>query len=350
MNSLLDSTYQEFLQEVKIFLPASRCFTDPLKTLAFGTDASFYRLVPKIVLKVQTRDEVIRILKIAHRLKVPVTFRSAGTSLSGQALSDSVLLVQAGAWRVCRILDNGERIAIEPGVIGAEANALLLPYGKKIGPDPASINAAMVGGIAANNASGMCCGTAENSYKTVDHLKLVFHDGAYLDTADPASCAAFLGTHQELVREIVAIRDEIQANPLLRQRIADKFKIKNTTGYGINSFVDFNDPIDIIKHLMIGSEGTLAFIAEVTYKTVVEHAHKASPHHLSDRGGRMQCNDYSAQRRSARRSGADGLRVAQIRCGQARDAVVPQDARRSGRCPAGRDPRRGQRCAGQEDR
>ena len=276
MNSLLDSTYQEFLQEVKIFLPASRCFTDPLKTLAFGTDASFYRLVPKIVLKVQTRDEVIRILKIAHRLKVPVTFRSAGTSLSGQALSDSVLLVQAGAWRVCRILDNGERIAIEPGVIGAEANALLLPYGKKIGPDPASINAAMVGGIAANNASGMCCGTAENSYKTVDHLKLVFHDGAYLDTADPASCAAFLGTHQELVREIVAIRDEIQANPLLRQRIADKFKIKNTTGYGINSFVDFNDPIDIIKHLMIGSEGTLAFIAEVTYKTVVEHAHKAS--------------------------------------------------------------------------
>lgn len=276
MKNHLDSMYQQFFLAVQSFIPASRCFIDPLKTLAYGTDASFYRLIPKIVIKVRTPEEVSRILAIAEEFRVPVTFRSAGTSLSGQAISDSVLLVLAGSFRSSRILDNGERIAIEPGVIGAEANALLLPYGKKIGPDPASINAAMVGGIAANNASGMCCGTAENSYKTVDNLKLVFHDGTLLDTADAASRAAFLKTHAELVREIVAIRDEIQGTPALRQRIADKFKIKNTIGYSINAFVDFTDPIDIIKHLMIGSEGTLAFIAEVTYKTVVEHAHKAS--------------------------------------------------------------------------
>jgi D-lactate dehydrogenase len=276
MESRLDSTYQQFLKEVTSFVPQSRCFTDPLRTLAFGTDAGFYRLLPKIVIKVQTPDEVSRILKIADQLKIPVTFRAAGTSLSGQAVSDSVLLVLAGAWRGLRILDKGARIALEPGIIGGEANAVLAPLGRKIGPDPASINAAMIGGIAANNSSGMCCGTVENSYKTLDSMKIIFYDGAMLDTGDPASRKAFLETHENLVHELERIRDEIQADPRLRRRIIDKFKIKNTTGYGINAFVDFTDPIDIILHLMIGSEGTLAFNAGLTFRTVVEHPYKAS--------------------------------------------------------------------------
>ncbi len=276
MRSRLDSTYQQFHKEVASFIPASRCFTDPLRTLAFGTNASFYRLIPKIVVKIQTVDEVSRILNIANRLKVPVTFRTAGTSLSGQAISDSVLLVLAGAWRDYRILENGENIALEPGIIGAEANALLLPFGRKIGPDPSSINACMIGGIAANNSSGMCCGTAQTAYKTVENMKMLLSDGSMLDTADPSSRAAFLETHKDLVKEIEFIRDEIQADPQLRQRIADKYKIKNTTGYSMNAFVDYSNPIDIIMHLVIGSEGTLVFIAGLTLKTVLEHPHKAS--------------------------------------------------------------------------
>jgi D-lactate dehydrogenase len=276
MHSHLDSTYRQFHEEVAAFIPRSRLFTDPLRTLAYGTNASFYRLIPKIVIKVQTSDEVSQILRITNRLKVPVTFRSAGTSLSGQAVSDSVLLVQAGAWRNYRILDNGEKIELEPGIIGGEANALLLSFGRKIGPDPASINACMIGGIAANNSSGMCCGTAQNSYKTVESMKIIFYDGTRLDTADPSSRAAFLETHKSLVQEIERIRDEIQADPALSRRISDKFKIKNTTGYSINAFVDFFDPVDIVLHLMIGSEGTLAFNAGLILNTVIEHPFKAS--------------------------------------------------------------------------
>lgn len=272
----LSVNYRKFYDETAAFIPEPRRFCDPLRTLAFGTDASFYRLIPKIVIKIETPEEVSRILRIANRLKTPVTFRAAGTSLSGQAVTDSVLLLLAGAWQNYSIHDNGERITLEPGVIGAHANSYLCQFSRKIGPDPASIDSCMIGGIAANNASGMCCGTAQNSYRTVEGMKIILHDGAVLDTGDPESKRSFAGSHKALIKEIEAIRDGINSDATLSRRIREKYRIKNTTGYSLNAFVDYHDPIDIILHLMIGSEGTLGFNAEITYKTVVEHTHKAS--------------------------------------------------------------------------
>lgn len=274
--SRLPESYRQFYSEIAAFIPKNRIFVDPIRTLAYGVDASLYRITPKMVVKVRTVAEVSAIFKIANQLAVPVTIRAAGTSLSGQALTDSVLLTLAGGWNRYQIEDNGNKIKLEPGILGAEANHYLRPYSRKIGPDPASINYAMIGGIAANNASGMCCGTADNSYKTIAAMKIIFADGSVLDTADAASCRNFISSHQDLIAVIEQIRDEINADSELRGLITRKFKIKNTTGYGINAFVDFHDPIDIISHLMIGSEGTLGFIAEITYKTVIDHPFKAS--------------------------------------------------------------------------
>jgi D-lactate dehydrogenase len=272
----LPEAYRAFYHQCVEFIPESRMFCDPISTLAYGTDASVYRLIPKIVIKVSCVEEMSRIIRLAGSARIAVTFRAAGTSLSGQAVTDSVLLVMSGGWGNCVISDNGDSITLGPAILGAEANAYLKPYDRKIGPDPASINHAMIGGIAANNASGMCCGTTDNSYKTVTDMKIIFHDGSLLDTSDPASRAAFLASHRDLVATVENIRDEIAADSALSELIARKYKIKNTTGYGINSFIDHRDPIDIIKHLMIGSEGTLGFIADITFRTIIEHAHKAS--------------------------------------------------------------------------
>ena len=273
---MLEGKYQDFYNQISTKLDKKNIFTDKLHTYAYGTDASFYRLVPKIVIKTDTPDEVATILELTNKMKLSVTFRAAGTSLSGQAISDSILIVTSRNFRDFRVSKDKKLISLQPALTGQEANNILAPFGKKIGPDPASINAAMIGGIAANNASGMCCGIADNSYKTLKSMKLIFKDGTRLDTADENSKEAFRKTHGEFLSDLKKIANDTINNEELKKKIEKKFKIKNTCGYSLNALIDFEDEFEILQHLIIGSEGTLAFIEEITYKTIEDLKDKSS--------------------------------------------------------------------------
>ena len=264
------------IEALSRILPERQVITDNLRRLAYGTDASFYRLTPEVVAIVESEEEVQALLQAAGAHGSPVTFRAAGTSLSGQAVTDSVLALIGEGFATCEIGPDAATVRVGPGIIGGEVNFRLAPFGRKIGPDPASINACKIGGIAANNASGMCCGTAQNSYRTMAGMRVVLGDGAVLDTEDPYSVARFRHSHATLLDQLAGMGVATRANETLAARIRHKYKIKNTTGYSLNALIDYEDPIDILSHLMIGSEGTLGFISRITYRTVVEDPCKAS--------------------------------------------------------------------------
>lgn len=265
--------------KLKLFnniLPSNRIIHDELLRYAYATDASLYRMLPWLVLLVETEAEVIQIIQIASQNKIQLTFRAAGTSLSGQAVTDQVLVVlSSSSWQKYQISPDGSSIKLQPGIIGAQANRWLAKFKRQIGPDPGSIEAAKIGGIIANNSSGMCCGTTKNSYATLENLRAVFSDGSLFDSSNQDEVTQFKQTHAELITKISQIRDQIRADAALSQFIRKKFAIKNTSGYSLNAFIDYDDPIKIIERLLIGSEGTLAFISEVTLQTIPIEEHRA---------------------------------------------------------------------------
>lgn len=266
----------KFDSKLNKIIPSDRCYRDALRTLAWGTDAGFYRMVPQVVVRSKTEDEVAQILKAASEEGVAVTFRAAGTSLSGQSVSDSVLLVAGKNWEKYQFHPENNTITLQPGIVGARVNSILAKYGRCFGPDPASIGSCMVGGIVMNNASGMSCGTHANSDKELVSARIVFADGSILDTGSAESRIAFRDSHKDFIAGIEALRDEIQSDEKLSARIRYKYSIKNVTGLNILPFVRFTDPFDIIAHLLVGSEGTLAFLSQVTMNTLPVAAFKAS--------------------------------------------------------------------------
>ena len=238
-----------------------------IERLAWGTDAGFYRLIPQEVLHPATEQDVQSILARAHKEGKHITFRAAGTSLSGQAISDSLLVVCGKKWEQYTIGKDAKTITLQPGIIGQRVNEILRPYGKYFSPDPASLKSAMVGGIVMNNASGMCCGVHANSYRVLKSVRIILPDGTLLDTSDPKNRAAFAMSHPQFLRKIEELRDKTRKNPALVERIKRKYSIKNVTGLTILPFVEYDDPFDIIAHLMVGSEGTLAFLSSITVTT-----------------------------------------------------------------------------------
>jgi D-lactate dehydrogenase len=257
-------------------LAPERVLSRPLDLLGRSVDASIYRLIPRAVVRPRDLAEVRGLLEYARGHRRHLTFRTAGTSLSGQAVTDDILVELAPFWKGVRVLDGGARVWCQPGVVGGYVNRLLAPLGRRLGPDPASIDACMMGGIVANNSSGMCCGVAQNSYHTLRSMAVLLADGTLVDTSGPDADTALRRDRPRLHADLARLRDEVRGDGVLCGKIRRKFARKNTTGYSLNALLDHDAPAEILARLMIGSQGTLGFLAEMTLDTVPEPPARAT--------------------------------------------------------------------------
>jgi len=266
----------QLLESLNSSLQSGQYLYRPIDRIGFASDASFYRLVPEVVVQPKTEAEIQSLFSIATETKRPLVFRAAGTSLSGQSITDGILVDIGRFWREHQILDDGEAIRLQPGVIGGHANLYLKSRGRKIGPDPASIDTCMIGGIVSNNAGGMCCGVKHNSYHTLKDVRFILPNGHVYDSSDERASRDFEEQETTLYGTIERLRDRLRADEQITTKIREKYGRKNTTGYSLNAFLDYDDPFEIFSHLLVGAEGTLAFLAEVTMRTVPDLPEKGT--------------------------------------------------------------------------
>ena len=254
--------------ELEALLGADRVLARASDLVRYASDASPYRLLPQAVVMARDAGDVAKVLAYGRRSGIPVVFRAGGTSLNGQGQSDGILVDVRRHFGGVAVEEDGALARVRPGTVLGHANRVLAPHGRKLGPDPASTDIATVGGVIANNSGGMRCGTTRDSYSTVRSLTFVLPSGTTIDTAAPGAAERFAAAEPELAAGLEEIRDEIRADAELSERIRRKFEIKNTTGYRLCAFLDADEPLEIFRRLLVGSEGTLAFVAEAVFETV----------------------------------------------------------------------------------
>ena len=235
---------------------------------AMASDASHYLLTPSVIVRPTSANQMGDLFRISHEHGVGLTFRSGGTSLSGQGVSSGLLIDTRRNFREIEVLDAGAKVRVQPGATVKQVNIALAKYGRKLGPDPASEIACTIGGVVANNSSGMACGTEFNSYATLDSLTLILPSGTVINTSHSDADAQLKSKEPQLYEGLAKLRERVVNNPSSVAKITELYAIKNTMGYALNSLTDYQKPIDILAHLIVGSEGTLAFIAEVTFRTI----------------------------------------------------------------------------------
>jgi D-lactate dehydrogenase len=261
---------------LEFLFPKDRIKANLIDLVAYASDAGFYYLRPKAVVLPVSEEEVIKLFGFSREHQIPLVFRTAGTSLSGQSITDGILVDLSQYWDKIKIEDEGETVRVQPGAIGAIVNAYLKKHGRKIGPDPASINSAMMGGILSNNASGMCCGVSNNSYHTVKYIRFILPNGKTYSTENPTDYQRFKQECPILYHQLQSLHLQVMGNPEVHHKIRKKYRTKNTVGYAVNAFIDFPEPLDILAHLLIGAEGTLGFIAEAVMGTIADYPEKST--------------------------------------------------------------------------
>ena len=266
--SLVNGTPADLRADLIALLGKQNVLHRTIDLVRFASDASPYRLIPQVVVQPRTTGDIVKLFRYCRESGRHATLRAAGTSLNGQSLSDDLLIDVRRHWYGANVESDGFRVRARAGMILGHINAMLGRYGRRLGPDPASSNACTIGGVIANNAGGMRCTVKNDAYQTVSAMTFVMASGAVIDTSAPDAEAAFGRAEPDLANGLLALREELLADRELSDRVRRKYSIRNTHGYRLCALLDGETPLEIFRRLLVGSEGTLAFVAEAVISTV----------------------------------------------------------------------------------
>ena len=266
--SLVDGTPADLKADLIALLGKANVFDRAIDLVRYASDASPYRLIPQVVVLPRTTDDIVKLFQYCRENGRHATFRAAGTSLNGQSQSDDILIDVRRHWYGAKVEDDGRQVRARPGVILGHVNAMLARYGRRLGPDPASSHACTIGGVIANNSGGMRCTVRNDAYQTVSAMTFVTPSGAIIDTSDPDAEAAFERAEPDLAIGLLEMRGQLLADPELADRVRRKYAIRNTHGYRLCALLDGETPLEIFRRLLVGSEGTLGFVAEAVINSI----------------------------------------------------------------------------------
>jgi D-lactate dehydrogenase len=266
--SLVDGTPGGLKADLVALLGKEKILHRAIDLVRYASDASPYRLVPQVVVLPRTTDDIVKLFRYCRETGRHATFRAAGTSLNGQAQSDDILIDVRRHWYGGKVEADGRSVRARTGMILGHINSLLQRHGRRLGPDPASSHACTVGGVIANNSGGMRCTVQKDAYHTVSALTFVTPSGAVIDTSRPEAEKEFALAEPKLAQGLLELRQELLADPVLADRTRRKYAIRNTHGLRLCALLDGETPLGIFRRLLVGSEGTLAFIAEAVLETI----------------------------------------------------------------------------------
>jgi FAD/FMN-containing dehydrogenase len=260
-----DATLRRSLERA---LGPDRVRTDEGTLHAYSTDASPCVVAPRAVVFAEKEADVRATLQVCRDLRVPLTPRASGTSLSGAAIGPGIVL---DTTRMNRIIDSdvgGRTVTVQPGLLLSALNAFLADHGLRFAPDPGSQDLCRVGGMVGHNASGYRSMKYGQTRDHVAALRVVLADGTVLDAHDVPVGSAEWEAIVRVTPALDRIRRDI-ADHRSEIRSSHRAIRKHSCGYPLHAISEGLDRgVFPLASLFVGSEGTLGVVTQATLRVM----------------------------------------------------------------------------------